>query len=180
MNRDNGSLLALGSVLGLVAAGGLARQTHRAGSLAVRAPKGMRMASLGVGTKLHHGTSSEEYFEIPDGPAWFSTSRSVAVKFASWNYSGPTHSGPLRVLTFRVKKKICGLINIQSSKDMDLFTGHLEKQGFDGETPRELAESVCHLGFNGWHIASNYGHEESDTLLCDPAEWLDFQGVEAL
>ena len=46
--------------------------------------------TLSPGDVLYHGTSGEDDFDIPDGPAWFSTSRRVAEDFST-RYDGATY-----------------------------------------------------------------------------------------
>ena len=45
----------------------------------------LRTHNLRRGTILYHGTSVEEDFDVPDAPAWFSTSESVARQFIGYH-----------------------------------------------------------------------------------------------
>jgi len=164
--------LPIAAVAALALAGSLSR---RSGSRAVRAPRGMRMASIESGTLVYHGTGVEEEFQMLNGPAWISTSRATAEKFSSWH-----DEGFRRVYTFNVKKRITGLLNIQSQTDMKLLHEYLESQGLESEDPQEISSAICSLGFNGWHVPDNYGRGESDTMLCEPSRWLELKIMETL
>lgn len=161
--------LPIAAVAALAAAAALSRS----GSRAVRAPKGMRMASIESGTVLYHGTSVEEDFQMLSGPAWVSTGRTTAEHFTSWHDEGHP-----RIYTFKVKKRITGLLNIQNQADMRLLRDYLESQGLESEGIQEISSAICSLGFNGWHVPENYGSGESDTMLCEPSRWLELKDVE--
>jgi len=117
---------------------------------------------------LYHGTRAEDFEEL-EGPAWVSTSEETARYFVDWHGD----EGHARILTFRAKKKITGLARIDDEAAMRRFTRIVDPYE-DTLTPTELSEVTCKAGYTGWDIPHNYGHGESDTLLCDPMDWLEF------
>jgi len=162
-----GNWLALGAVA-LVAAAGLVRRGSR-----VR--RYSRRFTIWKGYELYHGTRVEEDFEIPNGPAWFSDSRSVAEEFVDWHEA----DGPRRILTYKVTTEI-PLVLIEDGTDMERLSEWLEEEhglSLDGGS-QEMAENLCQVEI-GWHIPYNYS-SGSDTLLCDPDRWLELVGVEYL
>ncbi len=128
---------------------------------------------LAPGTLLYHGTQAPEDFEHPDGPAWFTTSEAVARRFVGWNrVAGEARP---RLLVYRVTAPLRDLILINGQRDMQAMMDHLAgvEGDLDHASPRELAEEVCQSRYNGWHIRANYPDGGSDTLLCDPEDWLE-------
>lgn len=114
------------------------------------------------GTQLYHGTSADEDFSIPNGPAWFSDAEAVAHNFQRW------HTGPRpRILQFWVADRP-ELLLIRSQTDFDAFEDEHEELPND---PAEMAETVCRAGYDGWIIPNNYP-EGADILLCRPERWL--------
>jgi len=139
------------------------------------------MAGLVKGTLLYHGTKAPEDFDYPDGPAWFSTARSVAEEFVSWHSWGDDAEEKSRVLVYRVVKRIPRLVLIDSREDMDDLVRRLDDGMGDLEFagPTDLAEATCDAGWTGWHIPWNYP-DGSDTMICEPTEWLELIGRESV
>ena len=122
---------------------------------------GPELTEISAGTILYHGTSGEDDFIYPDGPAWFSDSEKVDMNFASEFQGGPNP----RVFKYEVTSPL-KLVLINTSEDMKKLS-----EFFDSEySPRELAERMCDK-FDGWHIPNNYP-EGSDTLICNPEHCL--------
>lgn len=117
------------------------------------------------GTVLFHGTSVDEDFDVPQGPAWFSNSEQVARYFANW------HDGPnARVLTHTVTASVA-LPVIETDQDWRVFQQRvaitLGHDDSDYSDPNEFAECVCQAGLPGWTIPHNYP-EGADILICRP------------
>jgi hypothetical protein len=127
-----------------------------------------RTTSIRRGTRLYHGTSAEEDFELPS-PAWFSDSPGPAREFQRW------HEGTRpRTLEFVVRKTIPRLVLIEDNPAMNLFALWLEdRSGIShrGDV-QSMAEATCDAGYSGWHIPDNYV-DGSDTLICEPEVWLE-------
>ena len=132
---------------------------------------------LRVGTLVYHGTSSDDRFTMPMGPAWVSNAPEVAEWFANrWlDDDGRGGTSRPRVLTFRMK----------ASPKLAMIDGDADWQNLmewasDGDREQdinELAQALCQRGIDGWHIPNNYP-EGSDTLLCEPEKFLEYVGVE--
>lgn len=139
--------------------------------------RGLRTSSIKKGTILYHGTSAEEDFEIPEGPAWFSDGKAVARAFSG---RGP---GNPRILRFEVVRRITGLIHIVGTMAFDRMVEMLARQY--GENPDrfenylDVAQALCDRGHPGWAVPWNYP-DGSDIMLCRPAGWLSLVGVEML
>jgi len=134
---------------------------------------------LRKGALVYHGTSAAEDFTDLVGPAWVSDARSVARNFVGW--AGGT--GPARILVFRVLKAPA-LALLTSDFEYKKFVYWVENQiGVEADPgPIEFAEQICDhrhalAGIDGWHIPTNY-HDGSDTMLCEPEQFLEFVGVE--
>ena len=138
------------------------------------------MAGLPRGTTLYHGTQAAKDFEYPDGPAWVSDSRDVAEQFVRWNRVWG-QARP-RIYEYRVTRRIPRLQLIRNPDEMAAFLHRLDggTGDLDYATPREMAPVVCDAGYNGWHIPHNYAGGGSDTMLCEPEDWLELVNVEAL
>jgi hypothetical protein len=123
---------------------------------------------LKKGTFLYHGTGTEEDFEMPIGPAWFSDLVSVALRFSTWHGEGRP-----RVLRYVVTRSVQVAI-IRTDRDFQRFQDAVaEATGIETENdPRELAENTCQTNVPGWLIWNNYnpGH---DILLCRPEDVLE-------
>lgn len=117
--------------------------------------------TLSTGDVLYHGTGGEDDFDIPDGPAWFSTDRRVAESFSDW------HEGyNPRIKTYEVASPV-ELVLFHDRVDISEF---FEENGlWDHENygAGELAEELCKLGFDGWIIPNNYNPGD-DILICTP------------
>jgi hypothetical protein len=131
-------------------------------ALVVDRNTGLQRVTLKKGTRLFHGTSTEERWEIDDigmVPFWVSEDRAVAEWFTEWH--GGDHP---RVLVFELTEDLPDLVRLRGLEDMKQW---LEFIGVDPECwgPQEAAYATCeHAG--GWLLENNYetGH---DILLCD-------------
>lgn len=114
------------------------------------------------GAVLFHGTSAAEAFDVPDGPAWFSESRSVAERFS------PRYQGPKpRVLEYRVARP-ARLVVLRSSKEFAEFLDSLDGEEGGYRSSTDAAQIVCESGrFDGWIVPNNYP-DGSDILICEP------------
>jgi hypothetical protein len=130
-------------------------------------------ATIEAGEILFHGTSSDSEFEIPNGPAFFGDTFSVARNFSTWHEEG----GDPRVLRFEVDKDIPNLALIESGKDFDRIAESLGLEP-SGET-QDRIDMVRDAGFDGWIIPNNYP-DGGDILLFDPEKWLTFLDKEVL
>lgn len=129
------------------------------------------MTVLKRGETLYHGTGSTETFELPTwtGFAWFSTSRSVADRFAKASAAG-TGAEP-RLLEYRVVEDV-ELLEFLDARDIERF---LDELGLEADSAHDLAEIACDQGYAGWVIPQNYP-DGDDVLLCDPDQWLESVG----
>lgn len=124
----------------------------------------LRTKELPRGLRLYHGTSVNEDFSVPTGPAWFSDAKVVADRFKKW------HNGPrLRVLSFWVTDSP-KLFLVRARADFDEFEEQHDEE-LNGCGSEEMAEAVCRVGYDGWIIPNNYP-EGADVMLCDPRRWL--------
>ena len=135
----------------------------------VRPFPSLRRDAVERGTRLYHGTSSEEDFTDLEGPAWLSTSAEVERRFVPWAGG----SGPPRILVYEVHTRIFGLVRILDEADMARLRRAVDPDE-DTDTPVDLAERVCAAGFSGWNVPHNYGYGASDLLLCDPMRLLRY------
>jgi hypothetical protein len=122
------------------------------------------------GTIVYHGTSARG-FETLEGPAWVTTSISVADVFV-WRYTGPSP----RVLMFQTTKPV-KLMLIESQRD--LFDAIIETGADPVSEMSEIAEAFAdHFGttYDGWIIPDNYP-DGDDILLVDPGSVLEPIGV---
>lgn len=127
---------------------------------------------LKAGTTLYHGTDCAGDFEIPDGPAWFTTDPGEAEEWAGWNV--PAHGredGERRIHTFVVERDVALL-------DMDTIAADIATDewadlaeivtGVNDEILRdEMAAGLKAKGMTGW-----LGHGE--VLLTSPESVLRF------
>jgi len=110
---------------------------------------------LKKGTILYHGTAQD--FEDNDisGPAWFSTNRDVALKFAQ------RHGGNI-VKTYKLNKNIT-LPLIENSKQFNNFCEMFYIQPYSAE---DMSDGVQNADLPGWYIPDNYKPGD-DILICD-------------
>jgi len=127
----------------------------------------IELVTIPVGTTLYHGTQAPEDFVIPDGPAWFSDSETVAEDFVGWNEWPEEGRHRPRILTYRVIEPI-ELVRISDTPSLMAL---LESIGSDVASGVEMAEDVCRH-YAGWHIPHNY-FAGSDTLICYPDDYLE-------
>jgi hypothetical protein len=126
--------------------------------------------TLRAGTTVYHGTGSDVDFTELEGPAWVSTSRSVAQWFRGW------HGGErARVLEF----KLVADVNLRSVYSSEEFQEMIEGLGLEPEDEiREIADALCtQTPYEGWIIPNNYP-DGDDILLCNPESVLEFVKIE--
>ncbi len=133
-----------------------------------------RMMTLPAGTVLFHGTDNDDFNESDDtldGPAWVSTSRSVAAYFA--NRSGGW-GGVKRIVCYTLAEAL-SLPEITTRADMlelaeehDLSLGGAE----------EIRDSIANSELPGWILPNNY--PDGDDILIVDTSLLDFVSVEIL
>jgi len=126
------------------------------------------MYILKAGTTLYHGTDHPGFNEMtPNRYSWFSTSRSVAERFAKreggWG-------GPKRVIEYCVIGEI-DLHEISSARQMQAFA---EEHQIDLSGVEEMRDSAEAADISGWIIPSNYPDGDDillrDTFLLDHVE----------
>ena len=135
------------------------------------------MLTLRKGTRLYHGTSAEEDFDVPNGPAWFSDASEVADRF-SRGRPGPRQ----RVQVYRVARGGLRLPEVADLADLRRLVARAagrrwrdpyEVEDFvEGMSVDEMADAVCGH-YDGWWIPDNYGPGHGDILLCEPWKWLE-------
>lgn len=121
--------------------------------------------TLNAGTLLFHGTSAEDFDEetdVLDGPAWVSTSESVAKYFARRNKSGFA-----RVVTYRLGVDV-SLPEIQSSREMQHFS---QEYDLSLDSVEDMRDSILSAGLPGWVIPNNYP-DGDDIVLTDTSPLL--------
>lgn len=111
-------------------------------------------ATLKAGTILYHGTAQRFPAGEIDGPAWFSTSRDVALWFAT-KYAGGA-SRRSRVIAYRVTDDLI-LPLIRGRDQFDAFT---ERFGIDTSSGEDMRETLLSTGLPGWYIPDNYGGDQ--------------------
>ena len=131
-----------------------------------------RTLTLRRGKILYHGTNTQDEFDVPDGPAWFSDTESVAREFATWHGD----SGRPRVLSFKLTHNL-RLARIDDVLDFDKAT-RTEDAVSEYADPTELANEVCR-GYDGWIIPTNYP-DGADIMICSPSGWLERVGTQVL
>lgn len=106
---------------------------------------------LKAGTTLFHGTSADfdESSSDLEGPAWLSSSQSVANHFAQRFGSGPSVA---RIVAYRLTDDI-ELPEICSSREMQEFA---EEHDIDLCGVHSMRESMQDSGQPGWVIPFNY------------------------
>jgi len=135
----------------------------------------MARQAIPKGADLYHGTNVEEDFRLPHGPAWFGDTFSVAKNFATYH----SDEGPPRVYHFRARRRISGLILIESKDEYDRQMDELAEKTGHSRNVRGDAEIVCDARLNGWIIPNNYP-DGADIMLCRPEDWLEFIDVAKL
>lgn len=115
--------------------------------------------TLKAGTVLFHGTDCDDFDESVDsldGPAWLSTSRSVAEHFVN-NRSG--WGGRKRIVSYTLDADL-QLPEISSAREMAAFA---EEHALDLSGVEGIRESVQAAGLAGWVIPNNY--PDGDDIL---------------
>lgn len=125
------------------------------------------------GSVLHHGTSADfdERTTELEGPAWFSSSPSVARVFAL-RRSGA--DGSPRILRYRVTQDV-ELPEILSAADLEELA---EEHNLSVYGPEEIRESIRMSGLPGWIIPYNY--PDGDDILLVDTSILEFIDSETL
>jgi hypothetical protein len=129
--------------------------------------------SLPEGTILFHGTSGEESFQIPRGPAFFTDDYGVARSFTTWHGD---RENP-RVLRFEVATEIPRLALIKSKETLDRLADEASMERTTDTRGR--IEIVRFHQFDGWIMPDNYGNG-ADIMLFQPSRWLKFLDEESL
>lgn len=120
------------------------------------------MKEVTDGTVLYHGTDCDDFDEASDslnGPAWLSTSMSVARHFAS--RSGGW-GGRKRIVVYQLVGDL-DLYEILTKRDIDELADehNLVMVGVEG-----VCESVEASGIPGWIVPTNYP-DGDDILIAD-------------
>jgi hypothetical protein len=129
------------------------------------------MYTLKAGTTLYHGTSSADFDEESSNPSpysWFSTSRSVAERFAKRN---PGSGGVPRVLEYCFIGEV-PLPEITSARQMQQFA---EEHHIDLSGPDAMRSSAEAAGLPGWIVPSNY--PDGDDILIADTFLMDYLGT---
>lgn len=119
---------------------------------------------LEKGTVLFHGTSVldyEEAYEALNGPAWVSSSLSVAQHFAKRSKAGG-EEGACRVVEFVLQEDV-ELPEIYGQREMQEFA---EEHNLSLLGSEDIVDSVLAAGLPGWILPFNYP-DGDDILLCD-------------
>lgn len=124
---------------------------------------------LPKGTTVYHGTGAAFEPHHIESPCWVSTSQAVAEWFVTYHdhYHNddddidPEHRGK-RVIEF-VTTKSLRLLDVEGRHTFDDIE---DRFGFNMQSSEAMAESVCRLGYDGWHIENNYV-DGDDTMICD-------------
>jgi hypothetical protein len=127
-----------------------------------------KMYILKAGTTIYHGTDNSEYDEESSNPhpySWFSTSRTVAERFAK--RSGGW-GGTQRVIAFELVADVV-LHEIMSTAQRQEFA---EEHNIDFSGVEEMRESAEAAGISGWIIPANY--PEGDDILIGDTSLLDY------
>lgn len=128
----------------------------------------MDRVTLKAGTLLYHGTDCDDFEEKADsldGPAWLTSSRSVAERFAS--RSGGW-GGQKRVLVYRLTEDV-ELPEILSSRGMQELA---DEHNLDLNGVEAMRESVANAQLPGWIIPNNY--PDGDDILLVNSGSLDY------
>lgn len=134
----------------------------------------MNTLKLPAGTVLYHGTDCDDFDEENDslnGPAWVTSSRSVAERFAS--RSGGW-GGRKRIIEYVLAVDV-DLPEIVSMRDMAAFT---QEHGISLGGVEEMRDSIADSGLPGWIIPGNY--PDGDDILLVETDVLDFVGSKPL
>jgi hypothetical protein len=132
------------------------------------------MYILKAGTTLYHGTDNDELEDDStrlNPYSWFSTSRSVAERFAK--RSGGW-GGPKRVIEYCVIGEI-DIHEITSARQMQQFA---EEHNIDLGSAEEIRDSAEASGIPGWIIPSNY--PDGDDILLADTSLMDYVGTHLL
>ncbi len=111
---------------------------------------------LPTGLKVFHGTTSEERFAYPEGPAFFSSLKKLAKE-----YAGDLDPGSRgRVIAYRVKR------------DVQVLATTLDERALEGD----LDVQVCEMGLAGYILSHGEELDRSigdEIVLCDPEACLE-------
>ena len=125
---------------------------------------------LKKGQRVYHATSSPEDFDMIYGPGWVSDNKKAVEFFSTWHGHSDDERRP-RIMTFEVveRQKLVFIKDDQAWQDM---LGWIEERfGEEVLDTGEIADTLCRVGFDGWHIVDNYS-PGSDTMLCHPERFL--------
>lgn len=130
----------------------------------------IKTEKLRLGRRLYHGTQSPDEFVIPEGPAWFSDAKDVALRFVGFHEWGRGREMRPRVMTYKVTTPPL-LIRIDNEQQLSEL---LEQHGIDITSVSE-ADALTGLvgsGYDGWIIPDNYGEGKADIMLLRPRDHL--------
>ena len=134
----------------------------------------IRKTTLKAGTVVFHGTDNDDFDEVEDGldgPAWVTSSRSVAEWFVN-NRAG--WGGQKRIISYLLAEDI-ELYEINGPGDMQDLA---EQFGLELNGTDEIRDSVERAGLPGWIIPKNY--PDGDDILIADTGVLDYQASEPL
>jgi hypothetical protein len=116
---------------------------------------------LPAGTILYHGTDCPDYDEEHDrldGPAWVTSSKTVAEHFAR----RPGWGGTSRVITFELEESV-DLPELNTRQDRDDLE---EQHNIRFDSAEDMRDSVQMAGIAGWIAPANYP-DGDDIMLAD-------------
>lgn len=128
----------------------------------------LKMHILKAGTTIYHGTDNSDFDEESSNPhpySWFSTSHTVAERFA--RRSGGW-GGKQRVIAYELVADMA-LHEIMSAGQRQEFA---EEHNIDFSGVEEMRESAEVAGIPGWIIPSNY--PDGDDILIGDTSLLDY------
>lgn len=133
---------------------------------------------------LYHGTAVAEDFDVPRGPASFSTSRRLAMTYAVEESDGPRP----RIMKMKITNRIQKLLSLPSVYDrkaaenawwwMDyMFKVDISNLGYMRD--KKALDDVAKLGFDGIFIAK-IDSGKNEVVLFEPEKFLKLDSIEDL
>ena len=123
------------------------------------------VSDLPVGTIIYHGTNTNEHFEMPHGPAWFTLDDATAHKWSGWHQSDKRNQGLRRVMLFRVSETLHLLDRRNDSIDKSRGIAYQLTGDFEC-SPYQEAAALDGI-VDGW-----WGREE--VMIIDPVGFLEY------
>lgn len=127
----------------------------------------MEYQKLPKGTFVYHGTDNDDFddeYDPLDGPAWVTTSESVAQNFVR---NRSNWGGTKRIIKYRLAEDVY-LPLIQSRYEM---TELAEEHGICLDGVEEIRDSIMMSELSGWWIPNNY--PDGDDILLKDTSLLD-------